>query len=196
MDLNYLSFIDPAFLDIDRSCQDEVEKYLSALPEEDQQDMLILPSQPAIPLTRSEIDEQVEGWLDMYDTSNPQEEIELKQELLQLSASVNLNVDNNQSLKDLRKQLRLQLKDRPAEELLKMGVFGNEITQAYADEHRQFLIIGMTLNIQVAAYNELMHEVGKRPVHEQDAKEKLFAEKFRPLIEMVKAHLRGKVNFN
>jgi len=79
--------IDPAFQDIEQVCRAQISAYLDLLPLEEQMDMGIATTPPQIPASREEVQQYIDGLVELYKADTPKAQEELKSELIDICNS-------------------------------------------------------------------------------------------------------------
>lgn len=161
MDDSFLNLIDPAFKNVEHTCRVEVSKYFDSLSYQQKREFDIVEFQPVVPGSAGEVEECISARIDIYEVETAENSEDIKQELIQYCESVKLDLDVSLSLKDFKSAMRNALRQLSAHKLLEIGIFGYPVGEEEAIHKKEELVSWYLMSIKQAAYEQLLHEMGK-----------------------------------
>jgi hypothetical protein len=192
MNIDILSLIDPAFENIKEVCRAQIIQYLDSLPFNEKLEMLIASKPPKIPKTQEEVQQYIEGCIQLYDATMPEEQEELKLELIDICNSFGIVVDPGLPLEKFQLAMRSELERKSNAVLLDIGVFGRELTQEEIEVNKEMVVSGYMLSIQQAGIDQALIQLGKVDLVSSDFNYSIIADKFPMLVSRVKENILNR----
>jgi hypothetical protein len=192
MSIPNIDLIDSAFINVKQKIREEIEAYLEDLSIEEKRDYVLLVIKPSIPSTPEKRHEIFSAWINLYNEVTVENFHELKNELIGLCESFGLNTNPNLPLRDFQNEMMQAFEQSDNEHLLKVGVFGTEVTQDDVNERKEMIISSYTMQIFQVAYDELLQEEGRKVSPDYNRESSIAVNKFPNLIRLAKENFKRK----